>query len=77
MKRINAAHDVLADPDERARYDAWRAATEDDRRAGNQPGPAGDRSATRRAPNQCPTCHKVYRTVAGLQWHRANVETCQ
>ena len=77
MKRVNAAHDVLADPGERARYDAWRVADEDDRREGNRPGTAGKQPTTRRKANQCPTCDKVYRTVAGLQWHRANVETCE
>jgi DnaJ-class molecular chaperone len=76
MKRVNAAHDVLADPGERARYDAWLAADEDDRRTGNQPDTSRKQPTTRRA-NQCPMCARVYRTVAGLQWHRANVETCQ
>jgi curved DNA-binding protein CbpA len=77
MKRVNAAHDVLGDPGERARYDAWRASIADDRRGGYQPDTAREQPTTRREANQCPTCDKVYRTVAGLQWHRANVETCQ
>jgi DnaJ-class molecular chaperone len=77
MKRVNAAHDVLADPGERARYDVWRASIADDRRGAGQPDTAREQPTTRREANQCPKCDKVYRTVAGLQWHRANVEACQ
>ena len=72
MKRINAAHDVLKDPDERARYDAWRAA---DR--GGSPGAAPSPGpATTPGDLRCPRCRRQYRTVSGLQWHRANVEAC-
>jgi len=76
MKRINAAHDVLADPGERAGYDAWREA-QSARRGTEEPrdGSVSEAPATR-VPNQCPRCLKQYRTVAGLQWHRANVEAC-
>ena len=70
MKRVNAAHDVLVDPTERARYDAWRTLEEEPTNSTR-----GD-NATRDL-NQCPRCLKRYRTVAGLQWHRANVESCR
>lgn len=77
MKRVNAAHDVLADVAERARYDAWRLSIADADRASDHPDTAHTRATATREPNQCPTCHKVYRTVSGLQWHRANAEPCQ
>jgi len=77
MKRVNAAHDVLADPVERTRYDAWRASRSVSRDENARPDEAHWQQGASREANQCPNCRRVYRTVAGLQWHRANVDACQ
>jgi len=76
MKRINAAHDVLKSPDERASYDAVRAAARGRAREDTRDDTPSGPPAPTRAANQCPCCLKRYKSVAGLQWHRANVEAC-
>ena len=78
MKRVNASHDVLADSrrTRSIRRMASRRSLMLTARAITLARPTLDQRR-RGQPNECPTCHKVYRTVAGLQWHRANVEPCQ
>ena len=83
IKRINAAHDVLANAEARAEYDAQvaeqdagsaRARANDTGRTDHgwspQPEPA-TRGALR-----CPKCRRQFADVGPLQWHRSNVEAC-